>query len=155
MPTQSFVQQKRIGRQFEAQVRDVLREVGKKKGIEVIDSEKLKYQQKKGWDCEVRLASGARCKVEIKLDQMSELTGNVCIEESAIRQSISPIWVYGLPQNAKIDLYTMYLSDLATYVASWPVKRPVGEFRGLAALIPKEVFLSQSFVRKFKSINLN
>src|ERR1044071_6681855 len=122
MPTTSFVQAKRIGRHFEARVREVLREVGKEKGIEVIDSEKLSYRQKKGWDCEIRLVSGARCKVEMKYDQMSEATGNVCIEESAIRQSISPIWVYGLPQDSQIDLYTMYLSDLAVYVASWPIK---------------------------------
>ena len=93
--------------------------------------------------------------MEIKLDQMSELTGNVCIEESAIKQSIAPIWVYGLPQNAQIDLYTMYLSDLATYVASWPIKHPVGEFRSLGALIPKATFISLPFVKKFKTINLN
>ena len=133
MPTASFVKAKKTGRWFEAQVRGVLREVGKEKGIGVIDSENLSYRQKKGWDCEIRLASGARCKVEVKLDQMSEATGNVCIEEVAVRQSISPIWVYGLPQNVQIDLYTMYLSDLATYIASWPVKRPVGEFGSLGA----------------------
>jgi hypothetical protein len=135
-------------------VEDVLREVGKAKGIEVIDSERLSYRHKKGWDCEVRLPSGERCKMEIKLDALSETTGNVCIEDSAIRQSISPIWVYGLPQNAQIDLYTMYLSDLATYVASWPIKRLVGEFQLPAALIPKHIFISLPFVKKFKTINL-
>lgn len=155
MPTTAFQQAKRIGRKFESQVRDVLREVGKEKGIELIDSETLSYSQKKGWDCEVRLASGDRCKIEIKLDQMSELTNNVCIEESAVRHSIAPIWVYGLPSEGSICLYTMFLSDLARYVASYPIKRRVGEYKGFAALVPKEVFLAQPWVKKFKTINLN
>ena len=154
MPTQSFVKAKRIGRYFEAQVRDVLREVGKKKGIEVIGSENLKYRDKRGWDCEVRIR-GQACKMEIKLDLLSETTGNVCLELAAINQSISPIWIYGLPRGGYIDLYTMYLSDLATYVASWPIKRPVGEFQLYAALIPKHIFISQPFVKKFKTINVN
>jgi hypothetical protein len=109
MPTLSFIKAKSIGRKFESQVRDALREVGKEKGIELIDSETLSYSQKKGWDCEIRLASGDKCKIEIKLDSMSELTGNVCIEESAVRQSIAPIWVYGLPSECSICLYTMFL----------------------------------------------
>ena len=146
MPTTAFIEAKKIGRKFEAQVRDVLREVGKEKGIELIDSEPFSYQKKKGWDCEVRLASGASCKVEIKLDQLSEVTGNVCIEESAVNQSVAPIWIYGLPTKGEICLYTMLLEDLATYIASYPIKRPVGEYKGLAALVPKEVFLAQPWV---------
>ena len=155
MPTQSFVQQKRIGRPFELRVQDVLREVGKEKGIEVIDSENLSYRQKKGWDCEIRLASGARCKVEVKLDQMSEATGNVCLELLALEQSISPIWVYGLPSEGQICLYTAYRDDLRAFAQSWSIKRPVGEFGGLAALVAKDVFISQPFVKKFKAIQIN
>lgn len=113
MPTTAFVQAKKIGRRFEAQVRGVLTELGN--GIELVDAESLSYLQKRGWDCEVRLPSGARSKVEIKLDQLSEVTGNVCIEESAVNQSIAPIWVYGLPAIGSISLYTMFLSDLATF----------------------------------------
>jgi hypothetical protein len=150
MPTQSFVQAKKIGRWFEALTRSTLAE----RGFEVIDSEKLKYKDKRGWDCEVRI-NNERCKMKIKYDFMSETTGNVCLELSTIRQSQSPIWIYGLPQNAQIDLYTMYLSDLATYVDSWPIKRPVGEFQLPAALIPKHIFISQSFVKKFKTIQLS
>jgi hypothetical protein len=155
MPTASFVKAKKTGRWFEAQVRGVLREVGKEKGIEVIDSENLSYRQKKGWDCEVRLASGARCKVEVKLDQMSEATGNVCLELLALDQSISPIWVYGLPSEGQICLYTAYRDDLRAFAQFWPIKRPVGEYGVVASLIPKGVFLSQPFVKKFKIIKLN
>jgi hypothetical protein len=85
---------------------------------------------------------------------MSEMTGNVCIEVSAVKQSISPIWVYGLPSDARIDLYTMYLSDLATYVAAWPIKRLVGEYKLPAALVPKDVFISQPWVKKLRTIHL-
>lgn len=81
-------------------------------------------------------------------------TGNVCIEESAVKQSISPIWVYGLPARSEICLYTMFLSDLAPYVASWPIKRLVEEYMLPAALIPKDQFISLPFVKKFKTINL-
>ena len=38
MPTTAFIEAKKIGRRFESQVREVLREVGKGKGIELIDS---------------------------------------------------------------------------------------------------------------------
>jgi hypothetical protein len=91
----------------------------------------------------------------MKFDVMSELTGNVCIDLDSLEKSISPIWVYGLPSEGQISLYTMFLSDLRVFAHSWPIKRPVGEYGLPGALVPKEVFLSQSFIRKFKTINLN
>lgn len=148
MPTsQHFKQQKKIGRWFEAECEKLLRA----KGMEVVDSEKLSYRQKKGWDREVSI-NGARSKVEMKYDQLSEQTGNVCIELSAIRQSISPIWLYGLPEGSTVDVYAMYLSDLAPFVERYPVRRFVGEFNVQAVLVPKWQFLSQEFVKRFSSI---
>lgn len=160
MPTVAFKEAKKIGRWFEAQVRDVLREVGKEKGIELIDSEKLKYRDKRGWDCEVRLRSGARCKVEVKYDERSEATGNVAIEPLAVGHSISPIWIYGLPYASRIDLYAMFLADLKEYAYQYYKAHPgairrAGEFGDWVILVPKWEFVSQSFVRKLKTINLN
>jgi hypothetical protein len=122
-------------------------------GMTVLDSEHLKYAQKKGWDCEVRI-NGERCKVEIKFDAMSETTGNVCLEIPALRQSVSPIWIIGLPQGPKIDLYTAFLKDLLPYAEAHPNKRLVGEFRVPAALPSKTEFISQPFIKHFKTINL-
>lgn len=143
-----FKNRKKVGRWFESEVEKVLLE----KGFEVIDSERLKYRDKKGWDREVRI-NGERCKIEIKYDELSGITGNVCIELSALRQSISPIWIYGLPEGDNISLYTMYLIDLASFAENYPVKKLVGEFGIPAAIVPKYVFLSQPFVRKLKVIS--
>ena len=49
----------------------------------------------------------------------------------------------------------MEVKNLAPFAQNYPVKRPVGEFHLLAALIPKYVFLSQDFIKHFKTINLN
>lgn len=143
-----FKQKKKIGRWFEGEIKKVLIE----KGCEVIDSEKLKYKDKKGWDREV-VIKGERAKVEMKYDELSESTGNVCIELSALRQSISPIWLYGLPEQGKINVYSMYLKDLAPFAENYPVKKLVGEFKIPAALVPKEVFIKQPFIGKFKTLN--
>jgi hypothetical protein len=51
MPSQSFVQAKQIGRQFEGLMRSVLESMG----FEVIDSDKESYTIKKGCDCLVRI----------------------------------------------------------------------------------------------------
>jgi len=147
MSSTHFKQKKAVGRWFEAECEKLMLQ----KGMKVIDSDRLSYRQKKGWDREVFI-NGARCKVECKLDQLSEITGNVCIELSAINQSTSPIWLYGLPFTSRIDVYAMYLSDLAPYVESYLVRRLVGEFSIPAILVPKERFLNQSFVKKFSSI---
>lgn len=143
-----FKNRKQVGRWFEGEVEKVMRE----KGMEVIDSEKLKYREKKGWDREA-IVAGHRCKIEMKYDELSELTGNVCIEISALRQSISPIWVYGLPDQGEVEAYSMFLKDLAPFAENYPVKKLVGEFRIPAALVPKWEFVNQPFVHKFKTLN--
>ena len=142
-----FKRQKKIGRWFEAEIEKVFKE----KGMEVIDSEKLKYKQKKGWDREVRI-NGQRCKVEMKYDAMSLLTGNVCLEIGAIRQSVSPIWIYGIPEQGQVSVYSIFLKDLAPFAESYPVKKLVGEFHIPAAIVSKSVFISQPFVHKFKTL---
>lgn len=150
MPTsQDFKEKKKIGRWFEAQCERLMRA----KGMAVVDSEKLSYRKKKGWDREVSIG-GARCKVECKFDGLSEQTGNVCVEDLSLDQSISPIWLYGIPEGGQVSVYAMYLSDLAPYAKSYPVKKHVGEFGLKASLIPREVFISQPFIKKFGTIPL-
>jgi hypothetical protein len=150
MESDYFKTQKVKGRWFESEVEKVLKE----KGCEVIDSENLKYRDKKGWDREVRI-NGEKCKLEMKYDELSESTGNVCIELAALHQSISPIWIYGLPENGNLNLYSIFLKDLIPFAESYPVKKLVGEFNIPAALVPKYVFLAQPFVHKFKSLTTN
>jgi hypothetical protein len=43
------------------------------KGCEVIDSERLSYQRKKGWDRLIKL-KGEQCYLEVKFDHMAENT---------------------------------------------------------------------------------
>ena len=148
MESAYFKTQKKIGRQFEGLVKDAL----VKPGVEVIESEPLKYRDKKGWDLQVKV-NGEQARIELKLDVMSEATGNVCLEIPAIRQSISPIWLYGLPEQGKINVYSMYLKDLQPFAENYPFKKLVGEFKIPAALVPKEVFISQPFVKKFKELS--
>jgi hypothetical protein len=135
-----FLKSKRIGRWFEGQVQDVLRA---KPGVTVVESEPLKYQQKRGWDLLVSL-KGEQAYVECKLDLMAEITRNVCVEDSSINQSISPIWIYGIPtakpDSYVIDLYTMYLSRLKSFTARYPIQL-VGEFKSPARIIPRHEFI--------------
>lgn len=148
MPTVAFKQAKVKGRYFESLMRRELLVMG----FEVLDSDHLKYRDKKGWDCEVRI-KGERCKVEFKYDEASEITGNVCVELASLRQSIAPIWIYGLPEGNQIYTYAVYLADLAPYVLRWPITRLGGEFATPLALIPKSTFLRQPFIKKLKVIN--
>jgi hypothetical protein len=99
--------------------------------------------------------NGEQCKIELKYDVMSALTGNVCLEIGAIRQSVSPIWIYGLPEQGQVNVYSMYLKDLAPFAESYPVKKLVGEFGIPAAIVSKSVFISQPFVHKFKVLTTN
>lgn len=150
MLSQSFVKAKQTGRYFEGLMRPVLAQMG----MQVIDSEKESYSVKKGYDCIVRI-NGGSAKIEFKYDAMSEQTRNVCLEIEALSHSTSDILVYGLPEGDHIDVFTMWLQDALSYAQNWPLKRPVGEFRLLAALVPKETFIGQDFVRRWKTINLN
>lgn len=123
-------------------------------GFKVYDSDHLKYRDKKGWDKELEI-NGVRSRVEMKLDVMSEQTGQVFIDLDSIRKSTAPIWIIGLPSGAKIDTYSFLLSDLGPYAESWPIKVPGGEYHLPGALISKSTFTSLPFVKKFKTINLN
>jgi len=150
MPSTSFVKQKKIGRWFE----DLLDPVFIGMGFKVYDSDHLKYRDKKGWDKELEIR-GQRSKVELKYDAISEQTGNVFVDLDSVRKSTASIWIIGLPESSKIDCYATFLSDLGPYAESYPIKRPGGEFGLSGALIPKATFISLSFVKKFKTINLN
>jgi hypothetical protein len=150
MPSTSFVKAKKTGRYFEGLMRPLLSEMG----MEVIDSENLSYREKKGYDCLVKI-NGGSAKIEFKYDAMSEQTQNVCLEIEALSHSTSDILVYGLPEGDHIDVLTMWLRDALSFAQNWPLKRPVGEYRLPAALIPKEAFVNLPFVKKFKTIQLN
>jgi hypothetical protein len=150
MPSASFVKQKKVGRYFENLLDPVFIEMG----FKVYDSDHLRYQQKKGWDKELEI-KGVRSKVELKYDAMSEQTGRVCLDLDSINKSIAPIWIIGLPSEAKIDTYSVLLSDLAPYAINHPYKLLVGEFKQPAALPKIQEFTSQPFVKKFRVINLN
>lgn len=163
MPSPSFIKAKKQGMWFQELVYPLLESLG----MEVIDSDKERYEVKRGYDCLVRLKNPdgsykrnengyiIQDKLEIKLDKMSEQTQNVAIDLDSIEKSTASIWIYGLPDRDEIDCYSMLLSDLAPYAQNWPVKRLGGEFRGSLALIPKTTFIGQNFVKKFKTINLN
>ena len=123
-------------------------------GFRVIDVDHWGYRHKKGRDIIVEV-KGQRCSLELKYDRMSEKTGYVCLDLDSINKTDSAIWLYGLPRGNEVDVYSMRISDLAPFARNYPLKKPVGEFKQLAALVPKNVFLSQPFVFKFKTINLN
>ena len=150
MPESShFKRQKKIGRWFEAECEKLMLQ----KGMKVVDSESLSYARKKGWDREVSL-NGHRAKIEMKYDAMSEQTGNTCIELDALRQSISPIWLYGLKEPDQVKVYAMFLEELKPFAEGYPLKKRVGEFSLEAAIVPTYIFTSQPFVKKFGAIPL-
>ena len=91
---------------------------------------------------------------------MSEVTHRVCIDWDSMSKTQSKYWIFGLPGDGEIAVYAMYASRLRDfalqYVRSHPesMKR-VGEFSQYCAMIPKHTFVSQPFVSKFGTINLN
>ena len=149
-PSSSFTIQKLIGREFEQAMIPVLEQTG----FRVIDVDWWSYSHKKGRDLIVE-AKGQRCSLELKLDKMSEKTGYVCLDLDSINKTDSAIWLYGLPRGNEVDVYSMKIQDLAPFARNWPIRRDLGEFRQPCALVKKDTFLSQSFVHKFKTINLN
>jgi hypothetical protein len=150
MSSTAFKVQKLIGREFELAMMPVLEQVG----FRVIDTDHFSYRLKKGVDVIVDL-KGVRCGIEFKLDKMSEKTGNVVIDLDSLNKTTSAIWIFGFPRGNYIDTYSMRTTDLGPFALNWPVKRPVGEFRQLACIVPKYTFLGQDFVYKLKTINLN
>ena len=150
MPSRSFVVQKLIGREFEQAMMPVLESMG----FRVIDVDLWGYKHKKGRDIIVEI-KGQRCSLELKLDKMSEKTGYVCLDLDSINKTSSAIWLYGLPRGNEVDVYSMKIQGLAPFAQNWPVKRLLGEFKQPCALVKKDVFLSQPFVFRFKTIQLN
>jgi hypothetical protein len=163
MSSVAFKQKKREGIWFQELVYPLLENLG----MEVIDSDKERYAIKKGYDCLVRVKNPdgnykrneagyiVQDKIEIKLDKMSEQTGNVFVDLDSIRKSTASIWIYGLPEGSSIGVYATLLTDLGPYAESYPIKRPGGEFGLSGALIPKATFISLPFIKKFKIINLD
>jgi hypothetical protein len=149
MPSSSFTIQKLIGREFEEAMIPHLEEAG----LRVIDVDHWSYNHKKGRDVIVE-KDGYRNSIEFKLDKLSEKTRNVAIDLDSINKTDSHIWIYGLPEGDKIHTYTMRITDLAPFAQNWPTRRDVGEFHQPVALVPKSTFLSQPFVFKFKTIEL-
>jgi|SRR5215216_2776300 len=162
MPSLAFKQKKKEGIWFQELVYPLLENLG----MEVIDSDKERYEIKKGYDCLVRLKDSdgsykrkenghvIQDRLEIKLDKMSEQTGNVFVDLDSIRKSTASIWIYGLPEGSSIGVYATLLADLGPCAESYPIKRPGGEFGLSGALIPKATFISLPFVKKFKVIQL-
>jgi len=146
MPSQAFIKQKEKGRFFEHLVMDTLRNGG----AYVVDLDKERYEVKKQGDFLIKVLQNGRWlsnAIECKYDEMSEQTGNVCIDLDSINKTNAPLWIYGLPNGGRIDVYSMLISDLAPFARSYPIKKPAGEFGGTCALIAKIVFTSQPGVR--------
>jgi len=163
MSSTAFKQKKKEGIWFQELLYPHLESLG----MEVIDSDKERYEVKKGYDCLMRIKNPdgsykrseagyiIQDRLEIKLDKMSEQTGNVFIDLDSIRKSTASIWIYGLPEGSRIDCYATFLADLGPYAESYPIKRPGGEFGLSGALLPKPTFISLPFVKKFKTIPKN
>lgn len=163
MSTAYFKTQKKEGRKFEKQVFKVLEE----SGCYVIDTDKLPYSQKKGCDCFIKLLNPdgsfkrdqrgyVICQpVEIKYDKMSYDTGRVCIDLDSLEKTTAVVWVFGLPEDNRIDVYAVMTSDLRSYAQECPYKSFGGEFNIPIALPPKSIFTSLPIVTKWKSIPTN
>jgi hypothetical protein len=152
MPSASFIKQKKVGRWFEHLVINELRNGG----AYVVDLDKERYEVKKQGDFLIKVLENGRWisnAVECKYDEMSEQTGNVRVDLDSINKTWAPLWVYGLPNAGRIDLYSMKLSDLAPFARSHPLKVPTGEFGGLCSLIRKKEFISQPFIHLWKTIS--
>ena len=72
----------------------------------------------------------------------------------------SHYWLYGLPRGSEVDVYAMYAHKLKDFAYQYTKDHPesmkrVGEFKQYCIFIPKPVFVSQPFISKFKTINLN
>lgn len=125
-------------------------------GYYIVDLDKEKYEVKKQGDFLMKVLQDGRWisnAVECKYDEMSEQTGNVCVDLDSINKTNAPFWIYGFPNGSRIDVYSMRISDLAPFAREYPIKRKVGEFAQEAALIPKSVFTSQPFINHWKTIN--
>ncbi len=175
MPSQAFTVAKKIGRWFEALVRAEIMKMAtdKRANIRLIDTDRQSYQQKQGNDCLIYLTTPDgtihRCKLEIKLDRMSQATGNVYLDLDSINKSDSPIWAIGLPEGEPVEVkyqgirftvgrtirvYTMFHKHLAPYARQCPRRSIGGEFKLSNPTPAKAEFLAQPFINKFRTIEL-
>jgi hypothetical protein len=131
MPSAWFNKSKSKGRWFEWLLRSALPDLG----FEVIDTDGWKYSSKRGVDIQVKIQNPdgsyrrnelgyiIQENLEAKYDEASDTTNNVYVEFGALDGSISPIWFYGLPRNTDgrifIDVYVMFLKDLAPFAYKW------------------------------------
>ena len=155
MPSRSFVVQKLIGREFEQPFMKVL----ENRGMRVIDVDSWSYKHKKGRDIIVEI-KGERASLELKYDLLSEKTNRICIDWDSMSKTQSKYWIFGLPENGKVAVYAMYASQLRDFALEYVRSHPdstkrVGEFKQYCAMIPKHTFISQPFISKFGTINLN
>ena len=148
MPSVAFIRQKEVGREFEKLMMPVLEGMG----FRVIDTDHWSYESKRGQDVVVEI-QGERCSLEFKLDKLSESTGNVAIDLDSIDHTKSAIWIYGLPEGNQIQVYAMFIKDLAPFARNYPRKN-IGEFKRPCSLIPKAVFITQPFVKQLKTITV-
>jgi hypothetical protein len=138
-----FTPQLEIGQSFEQSFANLL-EI---KGWSVTFNEG-EYEDLKTCDLKIT-KNGLTLWVELKKDLMSQKTGNVCVEIKALSHSKAPILVYGLPTPYWTDIYKMPLKTMLQYAIEYPVKKWVGSPKVYAALIPKDIFTSLPFVRRF------
>jgi hypothetical protein len=158
MPSQYFNKQKSKGRWFEWLLRSVLPDLG----FEVIDTDGWKYQHKRGVDIVVNLNKDGQTyhqNIEAKYDELSQETNNIYVELEAIEESNSGIWIYGLPvkrsETLYVDCYAMFLSDLGEYSQTIQKTTLGGEFQRKGVLIPRDVFITQPWIKKLRSIEIN
>ena len=81
-------------------------------------------------------------KAEVKHDYRMHETGNFCLELDALRHSRAGILtiVEGVPPQI---VYMLPLQDALRFAESYPNKRSVGERGEFAALVPKDIVISQ------------
>ncbi len=128
-------------------------------GFRVIDVDLWGYKHKKGRDIIVEV-KGQRASLELKYDLLSEKTNRICIDWDSMSKTQSRYWIFGLPEGDKIAVYAMYASQLRDFALQYVKSHPesmkrVGEFKQYCVMIPKHTFVSQPFISKFGTINLN
>jgi hypothetical protein len=81
--------------------------------------------------------------VEVKHDEMSDSTGNYCLEKKSLDQSKSHILVIGTPQ----ECYALPMETARKLYQDFPKKHTGDQQQNVSALVPKSVFISSNFQR--------
>ncbi len=79
--------------------------------------------------------------VEVKYDWLAEKTGNLCLELEALWHSRAE-WLAIVTDNPR-TVYLTPLQEALRLAQAWPIKKEVGEFSLVAALIPKADFIAR------------